>query len=121
MSLDVRQVILVGDAEEADELRAVLTDAGYAVAVCASLAEAQEKARTLETPALFLIDEPPHGSLVAFLAALQQHRARDVEAMPVVLLTRGNPRALTGIREVIAKPFVVALVLEVVQRLFEGL
>jgi len=117
----VQRVVLVGADEDTEAVRDLLVDAGYGVTVLPSLAQAQVHARTVAPPALFLLDEPPQKGLLAFLDALRHARGPEAQGLPVVLLSARVPSSTAGVREVVVKPMVAALLLEVVQRLFEAL
>jgi len=119
--LSVQRVVLVGADEDAEAARDLLVGAGYSVIMVETLAQAQEHARTIAPPALFLLDEPPQKGLLAFLTGLRSARGPEAHALPVVLLSARVPGSTAGVREVVVKPMVAALLLEVVQRLFEAL
>ena len=113
-------VVVVASGETRETARDILEGAAYHVGEAADLAAAEELLPKLEAPALLLVDEANQTTLCRFIATLQRLRPADAHLLPVVLMASSTV-TLAGVREVVAKPLDASLLVEVVQRLLEGL
>ncbi|MBS2032802.1 MAG: hypothetical protein JST54_33320 [Deltaproteobacteria bacterium] len=118
---DGRQsVVVVAPGEVREAVREILEGAAFRVGEAPDLAAAERLLPQIEPPAVLLVDEAHQDTLAPFIAALQRLRPLDAHLLPVVLMARVSLN-LAGVREAVAKPLDPPLLVEVVQRLLEGL
>lgn len=116
---EARQVLIVAGGEEGENLQELLGAAGYRVLRSPALPQAQALIRGLVAPALVLVDGHTDAELTGFLSALRRARPADFHALPVVVLGEGDDSGPAGVTEVVMRPYLPPLLLEVVQRLLE--
>lgn len=114
-----RQVLIVAEDGEGETLEELLAGAGYRIARARDLQQAQSLLRALVVPALVLVDGHPDAELAGFLVRLRRVRPADFHAVPVVLLCDRDRDGPAGVTEVVQRPYLPPLLLEVVQRLLE--
>jgi CheY-like chemotaxis protein len=112
----MRRIVLVveDDADIRAALAAFLEDAGFTVAVASNGSEGLKELARIERPCLILLDWwMPVLSGREFLEVLKAHPEKS--ALPVVVMTTGEPPPLPGIVAFLRKPFGLSRLLNLLE------